>query len=66
MKRIFYFKLIGYHWYYDFHYIEAYDLKQATKLIKKKLAAQMSIPEFNSYIKAKNIRLRYKYAVKKS
>lgn len=66
MIRIFYFKLIGYHWYYDFHYVEAYDLKQARKLIKKKLSIQMSVPDFNSYIKAKNIRLRYLYAGKKS
>lgn len=57
MKRNFEFRP-NYVWFIQKVSIDAYDLKQARKKLKKKLARYMSVPQFNSFIKAKNIKLK--------
>lgn len=56
-KRNFTFKP-NYVWFASKVSIDAYDIKQARKKLKKKLARYMSVPKMNSFIKAKNIKLK--------
>jgi hypothetical protein len=56
--RLFKFKIVNYVWALQGWSIKAYDRKQASKLLKKQLATNLSVPAQNSYIKAKNIKLK--------
>lgn len=57
--KIFTFLLHNYRWYITQPvFMKAYDEKQARKKLKKELSKRMSVPRQNSFIKAKNIKIR--------